>query len=287
ATTIEFSTDVQVEGKALPAGRYGFHLIPTDNRYRLLFVQPADQWGSYYLDLEQDVVLEVTVQGTETEFSEKLDYEFDYAAEDALVIALEWADRRVPFRVSVDLEETVMASFRSELRGLNTYRWQAWNDAARWCLNHDTHLEEALTFANRSIEGGYNGFAANKNANNMGTKMELLVALERTEEALTLVNEFAYLEYSPYDAAQLIETLLRMQQVEKAAEFTQRAMKKHPNEWVLELRLGQTQYLQGNARRAVKTMQGVLDIVPLGFRSRLEEVIAQMEAGDYRLPALN
>ena len=46
ATTIEFTTDVRVQGEALAAGRYALFAIPTDGDWTLIFQSDADQWGS-------------------------------------------------------------------------------------------------------------------------------------------------------------------------------------------------------------------------------------------------
>ena len=110
-------------------------------------------------------------------------------SDQVLVIGLEWEKRRIPFKVEVDLNTTTVESFRSELRGINTYHWQAWNDAALWCLNHNTNLEEALQWANRSINGGYGGFAADKNVTNISTKIRLLKKLDKPEELQNTIND--------------------------------------------------------------------------------------------------
>ena len=160
-TVIKFSTDVLIEGKTLKAGSYGFHTIPSDGEWTLIFAHHDNQWGSYYLDREKDVALEVTVTPAECYFSEQLDYEFVDRTDSSLSIALEWGTKRIPFQVSVDLNATVIPSMRYELAGINTYQWEAWTDAANWCLSRNTNLEEALNWVDRSINGGYGGFAAN------------------------------------------------------------------------------------------------------------------------------
>lgn len=122
-TTIEFSTDVKIEGQLLKAGIYGFHIIPKNDKYTLLFAHNYNQWGSYYLDQEKDVTLKVTVNPESCAKSEQLDYEFLNRTENSLVIGLEWGKKRIPFKVEVDLNTTVVESLRSELRGINTYHW--------------------------------------------------------------------------------------------------------------------------------------------------------------------
>ena len=132
--------------------------------------------------------MSVDVTATTCEKTEQLNYEFFDRTEDSVTIGLEWDTRQLPFTVKVDLNQTVVASFRDELRGINTYRWQAWNDAAYWCWRHDTNLEEALTWADRSINGGLNGFAANGNLENFLTKARILKKLGRDDEYRQTLN---------------------------------------------------------------------------------------------------
>ncbi|MCA1659110.1 MAG: DUF2911 domain-containing protein [Verrucomicrobiaceae bacterium] len=55
-TTIEFSDDVSIEGKPLPKGRYGLHMIPTAETWTIIFSKMADAWGSYTYKQEEDAL---------------------------------------------------------------------------------------------------------------------------------------------------------------------------------------------------------------------------------------
>ena len=283
-TTIEFSTDVFIEGQLLKAGIYGFHIIPKENAYTLLFAHNSNLWGSYYLNIEKDVTLQVDVSSTTCPFSEKLDYEFLNWKEDSVTIGLEWADKRIPFIVSVDLNKTVVESFRSELRGINTYHWQAWNDAANWCLNHDTNLEEALSWVNRSINGGYHGFAANKNFTNLSTKANLLRELNKNEEFLTTIKELEEVDYSEREAFHFGRSLLNVKEYQLALNFAIKSNKKYPNSWVLIINEGLSKYFLGNVKEAIEDIKTVITLSPEGYHERFKEVIEEMKAGTYKIP---
>src|SRR5258706_15751619 len=45
-TTISFTSDVLAEGKALPAGTYGLHMIPAENEWTIIFSKNSTSWGS-------------------------------------------------------------------------------------------------------------------------------------------------------------------------------------------------------------------------------------------------
>lgn len=283
-TTIYFSTDVFIEGNDLKAGTYGFHVIPNGNNFTLLFAHNNNQWGSYYLDREKDVTLEVTVQGEECPFSEKLDYEFLNWSEDSTTIGLEWAGKRIPFKVSIDLNKTVIKSFRNELRGINTYHWQAWNDAASWCLQHNTNLEEALEWANRSIQGGYQGFAADENLTNLVTKARLLKKLNKDDDLIITLERVEHLVSNPREANMISFLMLQLEQPKKALSFSNRMLTKYPDAWFLKLNKGISFYFMSQKEEALKELHAVAEIAPEQFQKRLGEIIQAVNEGTYKLP---
>lgn len=60
ATTIQFSKDVMIEGKALKAGKYALFTIPTDKDWTIIFSSKAEQFGAFGYK-EADDVLRVKV----------------------------------------------------------------------------------------------------------------------------------------------------------------------------------------------------------------------------------
>lgn len=282
-TTITFSTDVLIEGQALKAGTYGFHVIPKGDTYTLLFAHNNNQWGSYYLDQDKDITLSVDVTSVESPFSEQMDFEFLDRTENSLVLGLEWDKRRLPFKVEVDLNKTTVESFRSELRGINTYHWQAWNDAANWCLTHDTNLEEALEWANRSINGGYGGFAADKNLRNLGTKIRLLKKLNKAIELEATKTEAKNLYVTANEANGFGIFLMRNGFYQDAYTYNKEKFQQYPDAWFLQLNRGLSQYFLGNTKAAVKDIKKVMESAPKQFHNRLKEIVNEVESGTYSL----
>ena len=284
ATTIHFSTDVTIEGQPLAAGKYGFHIIPRGEKYELIFTENSEQWGSYYLDLEKDITLMVEVSAEEAPFSEKLDYEFLNWSASEVTIGLEWANRRIPFKVAVDLNSTVVESFRSELRGINTYRWQAWNDAAQWCLQHNTNLEEALEWANRSINGGFNGFAANKNAENLRTKAQIERSLGRMVDLeQTLADAINYIQ-NPNDANFFSIYLLGIKKNDLAMTLLEKSLENNPKTWFLMLNQAVGYYQQGKNKKAISQLTEVKELAPENFAETINGIQMRMQDGTYSIP---
>jgi len=283
-TVIQFDTDVSIEGKPLKAGSYGFHILPNGHSHTLLFTPKDNLWGSYYLDIENDIVLQVNVQDTLCPFSEYLDFEFINRTENSVTVALEWADRRIAFQVSVDLNKTVIEKFRYALNGENTYRWQAWNDAAAWCLDRNTNLEEALTWVNRSIKGGYGGFASNFNKTNLSTKIQLLYELDNKVEMHQTINEILQLPYSIDEAHMIGGMFIEINEVEKSIDFFKSALKEYKDEWGIHYMIAIAYYENGELKKAKSHLKKCKANAPDFFHQRVEITLKEMEMKTYTYP---
>lgn len=88
-----FSTDqaLTVEGKNLPAGTYGFFVIPGEKEWTIIFNKDAKQWGAYEYKEKNDV-LRVTVKPVKSaSMNERLVYKIN-----ANGISLNWENLEVP-----------------------------------------------------------------------------------------------------------------------------------------------------------------------------------------------
>ena len=105
-TTIKFTDPVTIEGKPLPAGAYGLHMIPGENEWTVIFSRNSTSWGSFTYNQAEDA-LRVTVKPQATEFHESLTYDFDDVNPDSTVVTLRWEKVAVPFKVGVNTHEIV------------------------------------------------------------------------------------------------------------------------------------------------------------------------------------
>lgn len=174
-TTIEFSTPVAIEGKPLPAGKYGLHMIPTADMWTIIFSKMAVAWGSYTYDEKEDA-LRVTVKPRAIEMEEALEYEFEGLKAESVAVTMKWEKLAVPFTVAVTDAETALPSIRNELRGRAQYAWGPLNEAAQYCLTKKTNLEEGLKWAEQSIQ-------VEERFENLMSKADTLAALNKAEEA--------------------------------------------------------------------------------------------------------
>lgn len=93
-TTIEVSKDVKIEGKTLPAGKYGVFTIPNDKSWTIIFNEDVRASAGRYDEAKDVLRVKVTPKKT-TESSEAMEFMIDG---DALV--LRWANLAVPVRIA-------------------------------------------------------------------------------------------------------------------------------------------------------------------------------------------
>jgi hypothetical protein len=93
-TAFTTSGDVTVEGKALPAGKYAFFVVPTEKDWTIVFNKTV-KWGAFSYKQDEDV-LRVTVPAKQTKAPvEKLTYTISPKGD----VTLAWADKQAIFRV--------------------------------------------------------------------------------------------------------------------------------------------------------------------------------------------
>ena len=100
-TTFEFENDVKIEGKALPAGKYGFHIIPSESEWILVFNKTSSAWGSFGYKKEDDA-LRVTVKPQDAAHQEWLIYTFEELSAESVVVQLRWESKKIRFKVELD-----------------------------------------------------------------------------------------------------------------------------------------------------------------------------------------
>ena len=99
-TTIEFNKDIKIEGQALPAGKYGIHMVPSEKDWIIVFSKNNSAWGSYQYNQEEDA-LRVTVTPVKAPHQEWLIFGFDDLAGNSATAYLHWEELKVPFKIEL------------------------------------------------------------------------------------------------------------------------------------------------------------------------------------------
>jgi len=222
-TLIAFSNDAQVEGKNIPAGTYGLHMVPKKDKWTIIFSKNNTSWGSYTYRKDEDALrVDVSVKSVDNSV-EWLNYGFmDKKAESAIAY-LEWDKVLVPFKVSFDVKAIVMQNMKNELRSLPGFGNIAHLQAAQYCLQNDYEYEQGLKWADRAMQVNP-GFASTS------TKAGLLAKTGKEEEAKALmakvIDSATENELNAYGYQ-----LLGKKDFKGAIAIFQKNVKKHPKSW--------------------------------------------------------
>jgi hypothetical protein len=269
-TTLTFTDPVSIEGQPLDKGTYGLHMIPGENQWTVIFSKMATAWGSFTYKQDEDA-LRVTVKPQPAEFHDALTYDFDDVKPDSSVITMRWDKVAVPFKVAVKVNDIVEASIHRQIRGLNQYYWESWDDAANYFLTSKTNLDQALKDEDKSIQ-------TEERFDNLLTKSQILDAMGRKDDATTSRNKA--LEKA---SAQQLYFYGRQLQGEKKQEeafaLYRSNAKKYPDYWTSHVGLARVYSGQGDFDKAVKELQSALAGVPDDAnRSNLEKYIKRVQS---------
>jgi tetratricopeptide (TPR) repeat protein len=270
-TTVNFTTDVTVEGKPLARGVYGLHMIPSESDWTIIFSKNSTSWGSFTYDPAEDA-LRVTVKSHPAEMEEALRYDFDDVKANAATIVLSWEKIAVPVHVSVDINATVLAALHNQLRGRPKFEWAGWSEAAEFMLANKLSPEEALADANQSI-------AVEDRFENEMDKAQALDALNRTDDA-----KAARAKAMSLGTQQQVHAYGRQLQTQKkydeALEIFRANIKKDPNSWIGHNETARLAVAKGDYDTALKEMKLSQAGLPEALKPQLDAIIKRLENKD-------
>jgi tetratricopeptide (TPR) repeat protein len=267
-TTIAFTDDVSVEGKALPAGTYGLHVIPDADQWTVIFSKNSTSWGSFSYDEKEDA-LRVTVKPQPAEYTEAMAYTFDEVKPDSTAATLRWAKVAVPFHISADVNAIVLRSIQNQLRNTGGFTWIGYDEAALWLLDTGSNLDQALKWSDRSI-------VAEERFDNLLTKSEILRAQGKPQEA-DAVKAKALEMASGFQLHIYGRGLQNRKKQEEAFSIFQINVKKHPNEWYTHGELARMASAKGDFSAATKEMNLALAGAPEVAKPGIQRLIVRLE----------
>jgi len=268
-TTIEFTDPVTIEGKSLDQGKYGLHMIPGQDTWTVIFSKMSTAWGSFSYKQDEDA-LRVSVKPQSAELHEALAYDFDEVKPDSTVATMRWEKVAVPFKIEVNVLQTVQANLRNQLRGIAQYTWEGWDDAANYWLSTKNNLDEALRNSDQSIQ-------VEDRFDNELTKSRVLDTMGRKDDAAK-VEAKALQNATPLQVHMFGRQLQQQGKQDRAFEVFRNNAKKNPNEWFVHSGLARIYCSQGKFDDAAKEMKVALSGAPDNQKNYVEGLVKKLEA---------
>lgn len=276
-TTIDFSSDVNIDDKYLPAGKYGFFIAMYPDEAIIIFSKNNHSWGSFYYDAKEDALRD-TVKIIKTDKSEEwLKYEFENETDSSATVVLSWEKIKIPFTISVDYVKTQIETFRRELRFTQGLSSKSWMKAAQFCVNHHTNLDEALLWAEHAINANFIG---EKTFETLSTKASVLEMLGRSQEA-----ELAMKDALPLGNMMQVNLygrqLIARNKKDEALKIFQMNYNNHPNEFTTLEGLVRGNSAIHNFNSALKYSKQALKLAHITDEQKIliEAMISKLKSG--------
>ena len=154
ATTIQFTTDVTIAGSKIPAGRYSFFTIPTENEWIVILNKTDKQWGAYNYKQEDDL-LRFVVKPSKGSYTEQLQFSFSNLTDASTDLVLNWENLQASFKIEVDMTGQAYSKIKEAIAA-KPDRWQNYTEGATFAYDNNVFLDEALQWTDKAISFGPN-----------------------------------------------------------------------------------------------------------------------------------
>ena len=268
-TTISFSHPVKVEGKDIAAGTYGLFLeVQKDNPWTLILSKNNGSWGSFFYNAADDA-LRVNVNAVDAPYTEFLTYSFDDRNANSAVAFLQWEKKKVPFKIEVpNINDIYVDAIRDQLTSWPGFDVRNYQAAAQFCARNKVNLDEALTWADASMNPNNGG---TEDFNGLATKAQVLMAMNKGADASAVMDKAIKLPTaSVLNIHQYGRTLLNMGEKDKALTVFQYNAKTHPEDkFTTNVGLARGYTAVGNKKEAIKYWETALKNVPENQKANL------------------
>jgi hypothetical protein len=149
ATTIQFTTDVIVEGNKVPAGRYSLFTIPTENEWTIILNKTDKQWGAFNYKQEDDL-LRFNVKPEKNSFMERMQFSFSNITDSSASVVLNWENIHVVFGIKIDVLTQAYSKIKEGLAS-KPDDWHGYASAANYAADNGAYLDEALKWVDKAI----------------------------------------------------------------------------------------------------------------------------------------
>jgi hypothetical protein len=275
-TVISFEHDVKVEGRDLKAGPYAIFMAMAPDSVTLIFSKEIHAWGSFNYRPEDDVIRIKIKPQTLDKPVEWLKYEFVDHDEKSCVIAMQWEKLSVPFTVSVDVDNLVLARMREEFTGVKGFVSANKLQASMYWFDKNMNMDEALTWAQGAVTGkpfGQSGYDA---YDNLAKGYEKLGRISQADsvmsEALSIANIAQYTNYG--------KRLITKKRADRALEVMLGAQKKFGDVFAVNNGLAYSYSAKGDYKKALEyTNKAMLQLPSPQLKPMLEANLAKLKEG--------
>lgn len=147
ATRFTASKDFRFGEATAAAGTYALFVLPEQGKWTVILSKQKEAWGSTFYQADQDAARVEVQPEALPEHRERLAWTITDMADDQAQLVLEWEKVRVRVPLAVDTSAHVAANIQQAVNEA----WRPHFVSARWLLDNDGDLKQALVYVDASI----------------------------------------------------------------------------------------------------------------------------------------
>jgi hypothetical protein len=152
ATIFNFSTEVMIGGKKVPAGSYALYSIPGKSEWTLVLSKNTQLWGSIGYSASDDL-LRWTVPASKTSKKyETFEISFNKLTDNSADVSLKWEQTRVDFTITTEVDPIVMADIQKQVIDTKTTNPALLYQAASYYFTNNKDLPQAYEWIKASTD---------------------------------------------------------------------------------------------------------------------------------------
>lgn len=151
-STLEFDTEIKVNGQRLPAGKYALYTIPGKSQWTVIFSKNTELWGAMGYDSGDDALrIQVPAQKLKKPV-ETMTMGFAELSDTGATLNLSWDKTQIGFRMESEVDAIVMTQIKELLIDQETDNPGLYFQAANYYFTNDKDLTMALELISKSVE---------------------------------------------------------------------------------------------------------------------------------------
>ncbi len=205
-TTVEFSTDVLIAGKALAAGKYSLFTIPGKEKWVIALNKNTSLWGVSEYNEEEDV-LRFEIAPAETKEVETFTIGFANLTPNTAHLVLAWEETAVHIPIKVDSKSQALKNIEAAIaKGDEESLWRVYRNAANYYYQNEMNLAEAEGMIDKSISmKGDSWYSYWLKASILAAQKKNEAAVKSAKKALEMGYRAAEKKGSEFGYAEAIE----------------------------------------------------------------------------------
>ncbi len=193
ATSIEFNSDIELNGNKVSAGKYAIYITPEKDSWTIVLNTNWDTWGANGYDEANNVASFTASVNTTDNMTETFTIGFNSVLADNAVLSFTWANVNVNVDLVASSTEQAMANINEKLEELDG-AFGTYNSIAKFYLENEDK-ENALKYSLMSVESKEKFWNVKTLSEAYAANGDFKNAIKTAEKSLEM-SEAA--EYKPY-----------------------------------------------------------------------------------------